>query len=126
MLVSYFGIYHRGKFALNVMTMKKMMIAACCVALLGYHASLAQAVQEAKEAKKEQKAEKKQEKAQKKLANMKDNDGLNGITSPKTKLAKAEKKQEKAVKKEMKSDAKAMKAKAKDKTKDAEKVVTKD
>ncbi|MBO0948166.1 hypothetical protein [Fibrella forsythiae] len=101
--------------------MKKSIFAASLALLLASQIGFAQAVQKAKEVKKEMKAEKKLDKAQEYRQEAATGKGLEvaGISDKKTRLAKADRKEKKAVKKAIKSDAKALKVVAKEKTKTA-------
>ncbi|GAB4034566.1 hypothetical protein [Spirosoma gilvum] len=102
--------------------MNKIIVGASVVAMLTLtQTSFGQAVQEAKANKKEQKAEKKVAKAHELNANARSGRGIEvaGISDPATRNAKAERKMKHAHKKELKSDAKELKAAAKDRTKKA-------
>lgn len=97
--------------------MNKIILGASVVAMMALsQTSFGQATQEAKAEKKEQKAEKKVAKARELRSNAATGKGVEiaGISDPKTRNAKADRKMEHAQKKALKSDAKELKAAAKD------------
>ncbi|GAB3997081.1 hypothetical protein GCM10028807_41300 [Spirosoma daeguense] len=102
--------------------MKKIILTTSLIALLAVaQTSFGQATQVAKAEKKEQKAEKKVAKARELRSNAATGKGIEiaGVSDAKTRNAKADRKMKHAHKKALKSDAKELKAVAKDKTKKA-------
>lgn len=102
--------------------MKKIILAASVIAMVtAAQTTFGQAAQIGKAEKKEQKAEKKVAKAKELRSNAATGKGLEiaGISDPDTRNAKADRKMEHARKKAIKSDAKELKAVAKDKSKKA-------
>ncbi|MBD2702297.1 hypothetical protein IC229_16710 [Spirosoma sp. BT702] len=102
--------------------MNKIIVAASVIAMLtAAQTSFGQAAQVAKAEKKEQKADKKVAKAKELRSNAATGKGLEiaGVSDSKTRQAKADRKMKHAHKKELKSEAKELKAVAKNKTKKA-------
>lgn len=102
--------------------MNKVIVGIALVTMLtATQTSFGQATQVGKAEKKEQKAEKKVAKAKELRSNAATGKGLEiaGISDPKTRNAKADRKMKHAHKKALKSDAKELKAVAKEKTKKA-------